>query len=99
MLKKQESYATTGILMITILSSLSLIYQLLAKKEIKFSNDRRSVWLGQHHLIEKLKKIRRSSEEAKKIQDSRHTRSQYGAQFRPLRCSGQEIIKGFQIRC
>lgn len=40
MLKRQENYATTGILVITILSSLYLIYQLYTKKEIQFSDDR-----------------------------------------------------------
>ncbi|MFY9242818.1 MAG: phosphatidate cytidylyltransferase [Polaribacter sp.] len=51
MLKKQESYATTGILMITILSSLSLIYQLLAKKEITFSNDRAKLGVTIRYVI------------------------------------------------
>jgi phosphatidate cytidylyltransferase len=40
MLKRPESYAVVGILGITIISSLFLIYYLLAKKEIIFSSDR-----------------------------------------------------------
>ena len=39
-LKRPESYATIGILGITIISSLFLIYKLFSKKEITFSNDR-----------------------------------------------------------
>ncbi|QTE23816.1 phosphatidate cytidylyltransferase [Polaribacter cellanae] len=40
MLKRPFSYAITGILIINILSSIYLIYQLFAKKEITFANDR-----------------------------------------------------------
>ena len=40
MLKRPDSYAVVIVLGITIISSLSLIYSLFAKKEIKFSNDR-----------------------------------------------------------
>lgn len=51
LIKKQESYATTGILIITILSSLYLIYQLYAKKEIKFSNDRSKLGVTIRYVI------------------------------------------------
>ncbi|WP_299056124.1 phosphatidate cytidylyltransferase [uncultured Polaribacter sp.] len=40
MLKRPDSYAIVIILMITILSSVSLMYSLFLKKEIVFSNDR-----------------------------------------------------------
>ncbi|MCL7763243.1 phosphatidate cytidylyltransferase [Polaribacter sp. Z014] len=40
MLKRPESYAVVGVLGITIVSSLFLIYSLFTKKEITFSNDR-----------------------------------------------------------
>ncbi|WP_435415790.1 phosphatidate cytidylyltransferase [Polaribacter aestuariivivens] len=40
MIKRPFSYAITGILGITILSSIILIYQLFSKKEITFSNER-----------------------------------------------------------
>jgi len=40
MLKRPDSYAVVIILMITILSSVSLMYSLFLKKEIDFSNDR-----------------------------------------------------------
>ncbi|AOW17166.1 phosphatidate cytidylyltransferase [Polaribacter vadi] len=40
MIKRQESFIITGILAITILSSLSLIYQLFTEKAVKFTNDR-----------------------------------------------------------
>ena len=39
-LKRPESYAVIGVLGITVISSLFLIYYLFAKKEITFSNDR-----------------------------------------------------------
>ncbi|MFK8059013.1 MAG: phosphatidate cytidylyltransferase [Polaribacter sp.] len=45
MLKRPENYAIIGILGITILSSLFLIYYLIAKKEITFSNDRSKLGL------------------------------------------------------
>jgi phosphatidate cytidylyltransferase len=51
MIKRQDSYATTGILIITILSSLYLIYQLFAKKEIKFSNDRSKLGVTIRYVI------------------------------------------------
>tara|TARA_B110000046_G_C13023155_1_gene412339 strand:+ start:1915 stop:2709 length:795 start_codon:yes stop_codon:yes gene_type:complete len=40
MIKRQDSYAIFLVLMITVLSSTFLMYQLFAKKEIKFYNDR-----------------------------------------------------------
>lgn len=40
LMKRQDSYATIVVLIITLLSSLSLIYQLFTSKEIKFSNER-----------------------------------------------------------
>tara|TARA_B100000809_G_C15095626_1_gene514870 strand:- start:703 stop:1497 length:795 start_codon:yes stop_codon:yes gene_type:complete len=40
MIRRSESYAVTLILIITILSSVFLVYQLFAKKEISFSTDR-----------------------------------------------------------
>jgi phosphatidate cytidylyltransferase len=40
MMKVQDSYAISLVLIITILSSSFLMYQLFTKKEIKFSNDR-----------------------------------------------------------
>jgi len=40
MIKTQDSYAIFLVLIITVLSSVFLMYQLFAKKEIKFSNDR-----------------------------------------------------------
>ena len=43
MIVRKESFAITGILIITVLSSLFLIYQLFAKKEIKFSSDRQKL--------------------------------------------------------
>ena len=51
MIKRQDSYATTGILIITILSSLYLIYQLYTKKEIKFSNDRSKLGITIRYVI------------------------------------------------
>ena len=39
-LKRPESYAVIGVLGITIISSLFLIYYLFTKKEITFANDR-----------------------------------------------------------
>ena len=49
--KKQDSYATTGILIITIISSLFLIYQLFTKKEIKFSDDRSKLGVTIRYVI------------------------------------------------
>ncbi|MCL4126272.1 UNVERIFIED_CONTAM: hypothetical protein GTU68_024326 [Idotea baltica] len=51
LLKRPESYATTGILIITILSSLYLIYQLFAKQEITFLNDRSKLGLLIRYLV------------------------------------------------
>jgi phosphatidate cytidylyltransferase len=45
MLKRPENYAIIGILGITILSSLALIYYLFTKTEITFSNDRSKLGL------------------------------------------------------
>ncbi|QOD62182.1 CDP-archaeol synthase [Polaribacter haliotis] len=45
MLKRPFSYAITGILIINLLSSVYLIYQLFAKKEITFSNERSKLGL------------------------------------------------------
>ncbi|MCI2230099.1 phosphatidate cytidylyltransferase [Polaribacter sp. MSW13] len=51
MLKRPQSYAVTGILIITILSSIFLIYQLFSKKEIKFSDERSKLGLTIRYLI------------------------------------------------
>ena len=51
MIKRPESYAITGVLIITILSSTYLIYQLFRKKEIVFSNDRSKLGLTLRYLI------------------------------------------------
>ena len=49
--KRPENYAITLILVITILSSIFLIYQLYAKKEITFSNDRSKLGLLIRYLV------------------------------------------------
>ncbi len=51
MLKRPDSYAITGILIITIASSLYLIYQLYSKKEITFSTDRSKLGLTIRYFI------------------------------------------------
>ena len=51
MLKKTNTYAIKGILIITILSSVYLIYQLLVKKEITFINDREKLGLMIRYII------------------------------------------------
>jgi phosphatidate cytidylyltransferase len=51
MIKRPESYAITGVLIITILSSTYLIYQLFTKKEITLSNDRSKLGLTIRYLI------------------------------------------------
>lgn len=51
MLKRQDNYAITIILAITILSSVFLIYQLYTKKEISFSNDRLKLGLTIRYVI------------------------------------------------
>ncbi len=51
MLKRQDSYAVTGILIITLLSSVFLIYQLISKKSITFSDDRSKLGLTIRYLI------------------------------------------------
>lgn len=51
MLKRQESFAVTGILAITIGSSLFLMYQLFFKKEISFSNERSKLGVSIRYVI------------------------------------------------
>ena len=51
MLKRPDSYAVIGILGITIISSLYLIYLLFTKKEISFSNDRSKLGLSIRYLV------------------------------------------------
>ncbi|TXD54421.1 MULTISPECIES: phosphatidate cytidylyltransferase [unclassified Polaribacter] len=51
MLKRQDSYAITGILAITIGSSVFLMYQLFAKKEISFSNERSKLGVSIRYVI------------------------------------------------
>ncbi|WP_159950715.1 phosphatidate cytidylyltransferase [Polaribacter septentrionalilitoris] len=51
MLKRPENYAITGILIITLLSAIYLMYQLFTKKEIKFSNDRSKLGLLIRYLV------------------------------------------------
>lgn len=51
MIKRPESYAIKIILLISILSSLYLIYQLLSKKEITFPDDRSKSGLMTRYLI------------------------------------------------
>lgn len=50
-LKRADSFAAIGILGITILSSIYLIYQLINKKEISFSNDREKLGFTIRYLI------------------------------------------------
>ncbi|MFT6869086.1 phosphatidate cytidylyltransferase [Polaribacter sp.] len=51
MIKRQDSFAIIGILAITMGSSMFLIYQLFAKKEIKFSNDRSKLGVSIRYVI------------------------------------------------
>jgi phosphatidate cytidylyltransferase len=51
MIERQDSYAVTGILVITIASSLFLSYQLFAKKEIQFLNDRSKLGISIRYVI------------------------------------------------
>ncbi|WP_439127726.1 phosphatidate cytidylyltransferase, partial [Polaribacter sp.] len=51
MIKRPVSYSVTGILIINLLSSLYLIYQLFAKKEITFSTERQKLGLTIRYLI------------------------------------------------
>ena len=51
MIKRQENFVISGILAITILSSLFLIYQLYTKKEIKFSDDRSRLGITIRYVI------------------------------------------------
>lgn len=50
-LKRPESYAITGILGITLISSSFLIYQLTAKKKILFSSDRSKLGMLMRYII------------------------------------------------
>ena len=50
-LKRLESYATVGILIISLLSSIFLIYQLYSKKEVTFKDDRSKLGLTIRYLI------------------------------------------------
>jgi phosphatidate cytidylyltransferase len=51
MLKRPESYAISFVLFITIVSSLYLIYQLITKKEITFSDERSKFGFSIRYLI------------------------------------------------
>lgn len=51
MIKRQESYAVTGILIITLLSSVYALYQLFFKKEIKFLDDRNKFGLTIRYIV------------------------------------------------
>lgn len=51
MLKRPSSYAILGILVINILSSIFLIYQLFSKKEINFSNEREKLGITIRYVI------------------------------------------------
>jgi|TARA_B110000240_G_C13501390_1_gene454018 phosphatidate cytidylyltransferase len=51
MIKRQDSFAIIGILAITMGSSMYLIYQLFAKKQIKFSNDRSKLGVSIRYVI------------------------------------------------
>lgn len=51
MIQRQESYATVLVLAITLLSSLFLMYQLLAKKQITFTNDRAKLGVTIRYVI------------------------------------------------
>ena len=51
LIKRQDSFATVGILIINIVSSLFLVYQLFAKKEIHFSDDRAKLGITIRYVI------------------------------------------------
>lgn len=51
LMKRQDSYATTIVLIITILSSLALMYQLFAKKEIRFTDERSKLGVVIRYII------------------------------------------------
>tara|TARA_B110000967_G_scaffold47675_1_gene48329 strand:- start:11975 stop:12631 length:657 start_codon:yes stop_codon:yes gene_type:complete len=51
MIKRQDSFAIIVILAITMGSSMYLIYQLFAKKQIKFSNDRSKLGVSIRYVI------------------------------------------------
>ncbi|WP_299051072.1 phosphatidate cytidylyltransferase [uncultured Polaribacter sp.] len=50
-LKRPESFAVVGVLIITLLSSLYLVYQLFSKKEIAFFNDRSKLGMVIRYII------------------------------------------------
>jgi phosphatidate cytidylyltransferase len=51
LMKRQDSYATSIVLGITIFSSLALMYQLFAKKEIKFTDQRSKLGVVIRYII------------------------------------------------
>ncbi len=51
MIQRQDSYATLLVLAVTLLSSLFLVYQLFAKKQITFSNDRSKLGVTIRYVI------------------------------------------------
>jgi phosphatidate cytidylyltransferase len=51
MIQRQDSYATVLVLSVTLLSSLFLVYQLFAKKQIVFSNDRSKLGVTIRYVI------------------------------------------------
>ena len=51
LMKRQESFATTMVLSITLLSSLSLMYQLFTNKEIKLTNERSKLGVAIRYVI------------------------------------------------
>lgn len=51
MIQRQDSYATLLVLVVTLLSSLFLVYQLFAKKQITFSNDRSKLGVTIRYVI------------------------------------------------
>jgi len=51
LMKRQESFATTIVLAITVLSSVSLLYQLFTNKEIKFANERSKLGVTIRYVI------------------------------------------------
>ena len=51
LIQRQDSYATLGLLVITILSSVILLYQLFVTKIIKVSKDRGKIGLSIRYII------------------------------------------------
>jgi phosphatidate cytidylyltransferase len=51
MIQRQNSYATVLVLAVTLLSSLFLVYQLFAKKQIIFSNERSKLCVTIRYVI------------------------------------------------